>query len=442
MSARLDELEIFVRRLARKLESSLQNLDEHNFSNDYISRIEQRDGSLAKLGASLENVKNASIGEARIRDSAIGSAKIKKVAIDSAHIKDGAVGKAHIQSAAIASAHIQDAAITNAKLGELAVDTANIRDSAIDSAKIKDASISNAKIQKLAVDTANIALGAITEALIAHGAVGNAQIADASITDAKIVELTANKITAGVLEVARLIITGENSIVEAINKENGTEQKSTATIDGGAITQRTITADNIVAESITGKEIASNAITANNILANSITGDKIKSDSIESRHIKAGDITADKLESNIGNSLDISSNIAIINKVNADDFNSRLGTLSEQTMSYIKQEVRALADSIESSDNALEAYKREVRIWQRFSESGLELGRSDSPFSVLLSHQKLSFMHNGIEIAYFANNKLYVLQGEFKDLLTIGDDEDGFYDIVVKNRGLTLKFRE
>ena len=440
-SSRLDELDIFVRRLARRLDTSLQNIDEQNFSNDYIARIEQKDGTIASLGASLDSVKNAKIGESRIMDAAISSAKIKRAAIDSAHIKDGAIGTAQIQAAAIGTANIQDSAITNAKIAELAVDSANIRDGAINSAKIKDAAITSAKIARLAVDTANIAIGAIKQALIADGAVGSAQIADASITDAKIVELTANKMTAGVLEVARLVITGENSIVQAINAENNTSEKSSSTIDGKAITKRSITADNIVASSITGKEIASNTITANNILANTITGEQIKGDTIESRHLKAGVITADKLESNIGAGLDISSNVSIINKVSTDDLNSRLGTITEQTMSYIQQEVKTLASDIEVNADALEAYKKEVRVWQRFSEQGLELGRSDSPFSVLLSAQRLSFRQNGAEIAYFANNKLYVLQGEFSNLLTIGDSEDGYYDLVVKNKGLTLKLR-
>lgn len=440
-SSRLDELDIFVRRLARRLDTSLQNIDEQNFSNDYIARIEQKDGTIASLGASLDSVKNAKIGESRIMDAAISSAKIKRAAIDSVHIKDGAIGTAQIQAAAIGTANIQDSAITNAKIAELAVDSANIQDGAINSAKIKDAAITSAKIARLAVDTANIALGAIKQALIADGAVGSAQIADASITDAKIVELTANKITAGVLEVARLIITGENSIVQAINAENNTSEKSSSTIDGKAITKRSITADNIVASSITGKEIASNTITANNILANTITGEQIKGDTIESRHLKAGIITADKLESNIGAGLDISSNVSIINKVSTDDLNSRLGTITEQTMSYIQQEVKTLASDIEVNADALEAYKKEVRVWQRFSEQGLELGRSDSPFSVLLSAQRLSFRQNGAEIAYLANNKLYVLQGEISNLLTIGDSEDGYYDLVVKNKGLTLKLR-
>ena len=38
----------------------------------------------------------------------------------------------------------------------------------------------------------------------------------------------------------------------------------------------------------------------------------------------------------------------------------------------------------------------------------MELGRTDSPFIMRLSNEKLSFMQSGMEIAYFSNNKLNV----------------------------------
>ena len=70
---------------------------------------------------------------------------------------------------------------------------------------IKYAQIENLKTEYARIDLANIARGAIKTAMIGDGVVGSAQIADGSITNAKIVELSANKITAGVLSVERLI---------------------------------------------------------------------------------------------------------------------------------------------------------------------------------------------------------------------------------------------
>lgn len=124
-----------------------------------------------------------------------------------------------------------------------------------------------AEIKFATIDLANIKNASIKTAMIDVGAINTAQIADASITDAKIVELTANKITAGTLSVERLEIRGSNrSIVYALNNITGALQSQNVdTLNGEILTQRTITADKIVAQSITGNEIAAKTILANHI---------------------------------------------------------------------------------------------------------------------------------------------------------------------------------
>jgi hypothetical protein len=113
------------------------------------------------------------------------------------------------------------------------------------------------------------------------------------------VELTANKITAGILSVERLEIRGsQNSIVYAINNITGALQaQNVDTLNGEVLTPRTITTDKIVA----------NAITANEIASATITGNKIASNTIEAGNLKAGTITA---ESGVIGSLDISKDTA------------------------------------------------------------------------------------------------------------------------------------
>jgi phage minor structural protein len=147
------------------------------------------------------------------------------------------------------------------------------------------------------IDLANIAAGTIKTAMIDTGAVGTAQIADGSITDAKIVNLTADKITAGTLSVERLIITGtDQSIVYTINEANGTAQLSQTTIDGGSLTQRSITADRIVAGAITADEIAAHTITANELAVGTITAESGIIQSIDAGTITTGKISADRID--------------------------------------------------------------------------------------------------------------------------------------------------
>ena len=148
-------------------------------------------------------------------------------------------------------------------------------------AKMKDVEANFATI-----DLANVKDASIKSAMIDAGAVKTVQIADGSITDAKIVELTANKITAGTLSVERLELVGStSSIVYALNNSGELVSENVNTLDGDVLTDRTITADKLVANSITANEIASKTITANEILSNTIT----------SAELAAGSVTADKI---------------------------------------------------------------------------------------------------------------------------------------------------
>ena len=263
----------------------------------------------AITGAKIDQ---AAIGSAHIQDAAVDTAQIKDAAITNAKVAGAAIGTANIQDAAIVAAKILDGEIVTAKIADLAVTSGKIADLAVTTAKIAQAAITNAQIANAAVDTAQIALGAITSALIAQGAVGTAQIEDASITDAKIVSLNADVITSGTLATERLIIRGANGLIYEINAESGglsaqelTDPKYKEKLNGTVI----------VARSITAAQIAAATITANEILAATITGDKIAAATIEGSNIKAGVITTSHITSDFGQTLDLSSNTGINQRV-------------------------------------------------------------------------------------------------------------------------------
>ena len=302
-------------------------IDTANIKDGAIKTAKIEDGSIVSahigngeiLTANIHDgaITNAKIGTAavetaNIKDAAVETAKIKDAAITNAKVAGTAIGTANIQDAAIVTAKILDGNITRAKIADLAVDSAKIDDLAVTTAKIAAAAITSAKIANAAVDTAQIALGAITTALIAQGAVGTAQIADASITDAKVVSLNADVITSGTLATERLIIRGANGLIYEINAEASglsaqelTDQKYQQKINGTVL----------VARSITAQQIAAATITANEILAATITGDKIAAATIEGSNIKAGAITTSHVAANFGQTLDLSSNVGINQRV-------------------------------------------------------------------------------------------------------------------------------
>jgi len=124
----------------------------------------------------------------------------------------------HMDDLSVTTAKIDDLTVTTAKINDLAVTTAKINDLAVTDAKIGTLQVKTAKIDNLAVTTAKIAIGNITTALIASGNITTALIAQANITTAliangaitnlKVNDLSAEKITAGLLTVDRLNILG------------------------------------------------------------------------------------------------------------------------------------------------------------------------------------------------------------------------------------------
>ena len=252
------------------------------------------------------------IHRAHIEDGAIDTAKIADAAITNAKIGGAAIGTANIQDGAIVTAHILDGQIVTAKIADLAVTSGKIADLAVTTAKIAEAAITNAQIANAAVDTAQIALGAITAALIAQGAVGTAQIADASITDAKVVSLNADVITSGTLATERLIIRGDDGLIYEINAQaSGLSMQELQNEKYREQLSGTV----LVARSVTAEQIAAATITANEILSGTITGEKIAAATIEGSNIKAGAITTNHVSADFGQTLDLSSNTGINQRV-------------------------------------------------------------------------------------------------------------------------------
>lgn len=349
-----------------------------------------QDGAItnAKIGqAAIQsaNIADAAITHAKIAEAAIDTTNIVIGSITGALIQSGEITNAHIVDGAINSAKIEDGAITNAKIGLAAIKEANIKDgsittakianAAIDTAKIKDGSINTAKIGQAAIIAAHIQDGSITNVKIANGAIDNAKIADASITSAKILELDAGKITTGLLQTERLLITGESadgsikSIVLTLNEINGTPQLSTSTIDGGSITKRTISADNIMAGTITGLEIQANSINSTHIQADSITADKIA----------GGSITLNKIDPS-----------AIDNILNS---------------------------SKEYTDEAVAYYGE---FLQFSAKDGLTIGSNSTPMKTVIDSQEIGFYDGEKKMAYVNSEEFGISRGRIQDQLTFG----------------------
>ena len=296
-------------------------------------------------------------------------------------------------------------------------------------------------MQDLAVSTAKIALGAITTALIDTGAVGTLQIADGSITDAKIVSLSANRITAGTLSVERLIISGsDKSLVFAINNMGQLVSTQVDTIDAYVLTERTITADKIVAGAITAGEIASKTITANEIAANTITAAEIKGATITGEEIAAGTLTTNHVTSNFGEALNLTSNESIRNLVSATDDLSGQYTSLDQDVGEFKVTIGNRVETVEGAARVGKDFADAASTYFTFGSAGLDIGKAGSSLTSRFTNDRLSFFNNGQEVAYISNNKLYITDAEAQKF-SAGKASSGFLDFVSVADGVGFVWR-
>ena len=201
-------------QLTEQLRYTLNHLDDENFSEGGISPER-----IAGLGTEISKAAQAEIGKAKI-----GAAQIQ-----------------HLEA--------QVAKIVTATLGTAVIDWAQIKELTAAVATIARAEIAAATIGWAQVEgvTANTALFTRTEA-------DKLFAADLAVGDANIVDLNAGKINAGTLSVERLVLVGtDKSVMYEINRANGTTELSQSTLDGGSITEKTITAEQIVAGGITAE---------------------------------------------------------------------------------------------------------------------------------------------------------------------------------------------
>ncbi len=128
-------------------------------------------------------------------------------------------------------------------------------------------------------------------------------------------------------------------------------------------------------------------------------------------------------------------------------------SLEQLISSELTQTSRALEISLaqistiaEQTAAALATYSTESETWFRFTEDGLEIGKSESgetvPYTLRIDNECLSFLHYGQQVAYLQYNRLYISAAEVSDRISIGGSAgEGYYDFITTATGLGIKWR-
>ena len=98
-----------------------------------------------------------------------------------------------------------------------------------------------------------------------------------------------------------------------------------------------------------------------------------------------------------------------------ETYKTSISTMFEQTKDSFNYTFKTLEESIKNVDGTISTNQNEMVKYIRFEDGNIILGLVGNEILLKESHNRLSFMQNNIEVAYFSNNKLFVTSAEFLD---------------------------
>lgn len=107
-------------------------------------------------------------------------------------------------------------------------------------------------------------------------------------------------------------------------------------------------------------------------------------------------------------------------KEDTDALVSSVSTTFEQTISGINIEFSSLQANIESVVANTDAEFEEIRKFIRFVDGKILLGEVGNELELVIANDRISFLQDGAEVAYFSNRKLYVTDAQILHSLQLG----------------------
>ena len=122
-------------------------------------------------------------------------------------------------------------------------------------------------------------------------------------------------------------------------------------------------------------------------------------------------------------------------KDETDSLVSSVSTAIEQTNNEVSIRFETFQTDIEALANGTDAEFEEIKKYIRFVDGKILLGEVGNALELEIANDRISFMQNNAEVAYFSNNKLNVTDGQFINSLQLGN----FAFIPRANKNLSFK---
>ena len=99
---------------------------------------------------------------------------------------------------------------------------------------------------------------------------------------------------------------------------------------------------------------------------------------------------------------------------------SSVSTEIEQTKNSVEIQFTQFSQDIEAVANGTDAEFEEIRKYIRFVDGQILLGEVGNELELKIANDRISFLQDGAEVAYFSNRKLYVTDAEILHSLQLG----------------------
>ena len=217
--------------------------------------------------------------------------------------------KISAEQADIKYATIESLNVLSGKFDTLSAKAITTDNLAAATAKLGYMTAEQADIKYANIELTNIATANVAKLFANVGLIDRATVVEGHITGfLDSVEVNANKITAGTLVADRILLKGsESGLLYALNNLGELTSTAVDSLDGYVLTDRTINADKIVANSITANELDVENIFADNAVISTITSQQAFINAISTNSVVVGASktadtakkTADEIKKNI-----------------------------------------------------------------------------------------------------------------------------------------------
>lgn len=109
-----------------------------------------------------------------------------------------------------------------------------------------------------------------------------------------------------------------------------------------------------------------------------------------------------------------------VSKSDYDTFSQTVRNILQIDASGTTMLFQTINEAIQEVGSTAESRYSEILKYIRFEDGNIILGEKGNPLTLKIENDRIAFYQNGVAVAYFTNNKLYVTHGEFTDTLMVG----------------------